>query len=226
MRVLRGLIPGAVTLLVLACDEAVPSSPDRAASRPTEHDAGGSADVALGASDTTTAAFDPESYDRTCRTNYDCMPVWKEPCDVCVCTDIAINVAVSESYMDGLFAQQAREGCSHLGLPGGPCASSTCDPSPIATCENGRCEVTKDRKLDVDSYDQSCETDTDCVGVHESLCHVRGDCTHAIAKSAQGQLDADRRAAPPCGVSEPAPSCRGSAYCAGGRCQPMPSEVP
>lgn len=192
---------------------------------PTEH-----ADAAAPAPEDA-AIFDVDSYDRSCTFNNECLPVPPVPCDYCVCTDLAVARSEHDSYYKDLRAQRRREGCGHLDYPGLPCAtdSNVCRQYSLGVCQTGQCKGQIDRKLDATHYDRTCTADDDCVGVNESLC-IGGDyCTSAIAKTAKAQFDADRAAAPPCGVPVPTITplaCGLGVRCEGGQCVQWRDETP
>jgi hypothetical protein len=172
---------------------------------------------------------DTSTYDTSCSTNSDCMPITAGTlCSPsCFCGGATINVDGQARY-NAEVAPITDEGCPcpYAGTP-------TCSNHQCILCKGGpndppACYPDASTGLCVDvnasSFDRSCKVDSDCIEVATgALCTGQCRCpTDTISASAQGAYD---MAIAPI-LNGPPPNCLcpspGYAYCSGGTCSICP----
>lgn len=220
---LRWLVSGVAWLGAVACSGRI----DLTTPVPPEAEAGASEPDAAGPiqEPTTRWELDVTAYGTDCATNWDCRLVAIGPCRDCMCHDTALNLAEVYRYQADFAAELVRTQCDPIATRSS--CSERCAADGIAVCIDRHCAPATNQKMDLSAYDRACTTADDCIGVSGWLCFGH-TCTDAIAKSAHAQFDADRLAAPACGIPGPydASDCADSVRCKRGACELEQRPVP
>lgn len=96
------------------------------------------------------------NYDQNCQFDSECALVSEG--DVCACLDCA-NAAIAKQAQSLWDADRSAIVCAGPPLP---CPARRC-ANMLAACAAGTCSIRAPKIIDATQYDQSCQSDTDCI---------------------------------------------------------------
>jgi hypothetical protein len=159
-----------------------------------------------------------QDFDRSCVFDHDCTLVTEgDPCGCLGCS----NAAIASRELPKWDAERSAIVCTN---PAGPCPLPRCI-GMLAACGAGTCHIRAPRIIDATQFDQSCQTDADCVVVYTgevcSVCRCGAGAINKNALPAYEKEVAAEQCNPgpsPCdcaapGVSHCAVSAPGSGIC-------------